>query len=189
MGLGSRDTKHRGAAYSGAYYIRDREDHSLHAELGTRRSTKGGVAVGITAVCRVGPPKAVYSVAPVITGISIDKPSSGSVQGLARAIRFHQENGFDQRIKRGRVPLLTVDMGYNVKKHFNDELLAAGYAPVVRYPTSWRAVLHLTALQGTSLLVALCKLRANFIVLLRVRSQATEDCPTHNGAAWRGRWF
>lgn len=140
MGLGSRDTKRRGAAYSGAYYIRDREDHSLHSELGTRRSTKGGVAVGITAVCRVGPPKAVYSVAPVITGISIDKPSSGSVQGLARAIRFHQENGFDQRIKRGRMPLLTVDMGYNVKKHFNDELLAAGYAPVVRYPTSWRTV-------------------------------------------------
>lgn len=140
MGLGSRDTKRRGAAYSGAYYIRDREDHSLHSEPGTRRSTKGGVAVGITAVCRVGPPKAVYSVAPVITGISIDKPSSGSVQGLARAIRFHQENGFDQRIKRGRVPLLTVDMGYNVKQNFNDELLAAGYAPVVRYPTSWRTV-------------------------------------------------
>ena len=140
MGLGSRDTKRRGAAYAGAYYIRDREDHSLHSELGTRRSTKGGVAVGITAVCRVGPPKAVYSVAPVITGISIDKPSSGSVQGLARAIRFHQENGLDQRIKRGRLPLLTVDMGYNVKRRSNDELLAAGYAPVVRYPTSWRTV-------------------------------------------------
>ena len=62
MGLGSRDTKRRGAAYSDAYYIWDRADHSLHSELGTRRSTKGGVAVGITAVCRVGPPKAVYSV-------------------------------------------------------------------------------------------------------------------------------
>ena len=31
-------------------------------------------------------------------------------------------------------------MGYNVKRHFNDELLAAGYAPVVRYPKSWRTV-------------------------------------------------
>lgn len=140
MGLGSRDTKRRGAAYSGAYYIRDREDHSLHSELGNHRSTKGGVAVGITAVCRVGPPRAVYSVAPVITGISIDKPSSGSVQGLTRAIRFHQENGFDQRIQRGRLPLLTVDMGYNNKQHFNDELLAAGYAPVVRYPQNWRTI-------------------------------------------------
>ena len=140
MGLGSRDNKRRGAAYSGAYYVRDREDHSLHSELGNRRSTKGGVAVGITAVCRVGPPRAVYSVAPVITGVSIDKPSSGSVQGLARAIRFHQENGFDQRTQRGRLPLLTVDMGYNVKRLFNDELLAAGYAPVVRYPKSWRTV-------------------------------------------------
>lgn len=139
-GLGSRDTKRRGAAYSGTYYIRDREDHSLHSELGNRRSTKGGVAVGITAVCRVGPPRAVYSVAPVITGISIDKPSSGSVPGLTRAIRFHQENGFDQRIQRGRLPLLTVDMGYNNKQHFNDELLAAGYAPVVRYPQNWRTV-------------------------------------------------
>lgn len=140
MGLGSRDNKRRGAAYSGAYYIRDREDHSLHSELGNRRSTKGGVAVGITAVCRVGPPRAVYSVAPVITGISIDKPSSGSVQGLAQAIRFHQENCFDQRVQRGRLPLLTVDMGYNIKQNFNDELLAAGYAPVVRYPKSWRTV-------------------------------------------------
>ncbi|UQV54204.1 hypothetical protein [Corynebacterium pseudodiphtheriticum] len=140
MGLGSRDNKRRGAAYSGAYYIRDREDHALHSELGNHRSTKGGVAVGITAVCRVGPPRAVYSVAPVITGISIDKPSSGSVQGLARAIRFHQENGFDQRVQRGRLPLLTVDMGYNVKRLFNDELLAAGYAPVVRYPKNWRTV-------------------------------------------------
>ena len=139
-GLGSRDTKRRGAAYSGGYYIRDREDHSLHSELGNRRSTKGGVAVGITAVCRVGPPRAVYSVAPVITGISIDKPSSGSVQGLARAIRFHQENGFDQRVQRGRLPLLTVDMGYNAKRFFNDELLATGYAPVVRYPKNWRTI-------------------------------------------------
>lgn len=139
-GLGSRDNKRRGAAYSGTYYIRDREDHSLHSELGNRRSTKGGVAVGITAVCRVGPPRAVYAVAPVITGISIDKPSSGSVQGLARAIRFHQENGFDQRVQRGRLPLLTVDMGYNNKQHFNDELLAAGYAPVVRYPQNWRTI-------------------------------------------------
>lgn len=139
-GLGSRDNKRRGAAYSGRYYIRDREDHSLHSELGNRRSTKGGVAVGITTVCRVGPPRAVYAVAPVITGISIDTPSSGSVQGLTRAIRFHQENGFDQRIQRGRLPLLTVDMGYNNKQHFNDELLAAGYAPVVRYPQNWRTV-------------------------------------------------
>lgn len=139
-GLGSRDNKRRGAAYSGTYYIRDREDHSLHSELGNRRSTKGGVAVGITAVCRVGPPRAVYAVAPVITGISIDKPSSGSVQGLARAIRFHQENGFDQRVQRGRLPLLTVDMGYNIKQYFNDELLAAGYAPVVRYPKNWRTI-------------------------------------------------
>ena len=139
-GLGSRDTKRRGAAYSGGYYIRDREDHSLHSELGNRRSTKGSVAVGITAVCRVGPPRAVYSVAPVITGISIDKPSSGSVQGLARAIRFHQENGFDQRVQRGRLPLLTVDMGYNAKRFFNDELLATGYAPVVRYPKNWRTI-------------------------------------------------
>ena len=143
-GLGSRDTKRRGAAYSGTYDIRDREDQSLHSELGNRRSTKGGVAVGITAVCRVGPPRAVYSVAPVITGISIDKPSSGSVPGLTRAIRFHQENGFDQRIQRGRLPLLTVDMGYNNKPHFNDELLAAGYAPVVRYPQTGGPFSHPT---------------------------------------------
>lgn len=127
----------------------------------------------ITAVCRVGPPKAVYSFAPVITGISIDKPSSGSVQGLTRAIRFHQENGFDQRIKRGCLPLLTVDMGYNVKRHFNDELLAAGYAPVVRYPKSWRTVFASDSAAGTNLPVDLCRSRASFTVLLRVRSQAT----------------
>ena len=80
----------------------------------------------------------------MITGISIDKPSSGSVPGLTRAIRFHQENGFDQRIQRGRLPLLTVDMGYNNKQHFNDELLAAGYAPVVRYPQTGGPFSHPT---------------------------------------------
>lgn len=31
-------------------------------------------------------------------------------------------------------------MGYNNKQHFNDELLAAGYAPVVRYPQNWRTI-------------------------------------------------
>ena len=36
--------------------------------------------------------------------------------------------------------MLTVDMGYNVKKSFNDLLLSAGYSPVVRYPTTWRTV-------------------------------------------------
>ena len=91
QGLGSRDDKQRGAAYSGAFYIRDREDHSLHAEAGSRRITKGGVGLGVTAVSRVGPPQAVYGIPSVITAISIDKPSSGSVMSLERALRFHQE--------------------------------------------------------------------------------------------------
>lgn len=141
QGLGSRDDKQRGAAYSGAFYIRDREDHSLHAEAGSRRITKGGVGLGVTAVSRVGPPQAVYDIPSVITAISIDKPSSGSVMSLERALRFHQENGFDQRTKRGRIPFLTVDMGYNVKRQFSDVVLDAGYAPIVRYPISWRTIM------------------------------------------------
>lgn len=140
QGLGSRDEKRCGAAYSGAYYIRDREDHSLHREIGSRRVIKGGVGIGVTAISRIGAPGDVYGVAPVITAVSIGKPSSGSVEELERAIRYHQQNDLDQRSRRGRLPLLTVDMGYNVKKSFNDLLLSAGYAPVVRYPTTWRTV-------------------------------------------------
>lgn len=139
-GLGSRDEKRRGAAYAGAYYIRDRENHSLHREIGSRRVIKGGVGIGVTAISRIGAPGDVYGVAPVITAVSIGKPSSGSVEELERAIRFHQQNGLDRRSRRGRLPLLTVDMGSNVKKSFNDLLLSAGYAPVVRYPTTWRTV-------------------------------------------------
>ena len=95
----------------------------------------------MTAVSRVGPPQAVYGIPSVITAISIDKPSSGSVMSLERALRFHQENGFDQRTKRGRIPFLTVDMGYNVKRQFSDVVLDAGYAPIVRYPISWRTIM------------------------------------------------
>lgn len=140
-GLGTKDDKHRSAAYAGRYYVRDGADNSVHSKFGdVVQFKKAGFGIGVTAVSRVGAPDDLYGVPPVITGIAIHLPTSGSVEGLAKAIAHHQKSGFDQRRKRGRLPYLTTDMGYNVKRNFNDMALGAGYAPVVRYPKHWTTV-------------------------------------------------
>ncbi len=141
-GLGSRDNKFRAAAYMGAYYVRDREDNSINtAGQPVKTVKKAAFGIGITAVTRIGDVEDLYGVAPVITGIAIHKPTSASIEGATRAIQAHQQHGFDNRKgTRGRLPYLTVDMGYNQKRGFNDACLDLGYSPVVRYPRSWRAV-------------------------------------------------
>lgn len=140
-GLGTKDDKNRAAAYAGRYYVRDGADNSVHNRYGdVVQFKKAAVGIGVTAVSRVGAPDHLYGVPPVITGIAIHQPTSGSVEGLVKAIAHHQGNGFDQRRNRGRLPYLTTDMGYNVKRGFNDMALEAGYAPVVRYPRHWTTV-------------------------------------------------
>lgn len=141
-GLGSRDDKHRAAAYAGAYYVRDRTDNSINTNGEVVRSVKKvGFGIGVTAVTRVGSPDDLYGVPPVITGIAIHQPTSASVEGMTRALQAHADNGFaPARGPRMRLPYLTVDMGYNQKQHFNDACVELGYSPVVRYPRSWRTL-------------------------------------------------
>ncbi|WP_312977264.1 hypothetical protein [Corynebacterium sp.] len=140
-GLGTKEDKYRSAAYMARYYVRDGSDNSVRSRFGdVVQFKKSAVGIGVTAVSRVGAPDDLYGVPTLITGISIHPPTSGSVEGLAKAIAYHQKNGFDQRTKRGRLPYLTTDMGYNVKKNFTDMVLEHGYAPVVRYPRHWNTV-------------------------------------------------
>ncbi|WP_312588917.1 hypothetical protein [Corynebacterium dentalis] len=56
------------------------------------------------------------------------------------ALSAHQLNGFDQRVKGGKLPNLTVDMGYNSKEYFDDACMDLGYAPVVRFPKHWNTL-------------------------------------------------
>lgn len=141
-GLGTKDSKHRAAAYFASYYVRDGADNSVHNSYGeVVQFKKAGFGIGVTAVSRVGTPGDLYGIPPVITGIAIHPPTSGSVEGLGTAIGYHQGNGFaPARGPRCRTPYLTTDMGYNVKKHFNSMALETGYAPVVRYPKHWTTV-------------------------------------------------
>lgn len=141
-GLGTKDDKRRSAAYAGRYYLRDGADNSIHNRYGdVVQFKKAAFGIGVTAVSRVGAPDDLYGVPPVITGVAIHPPTSGSVEGLGAAISYHQAGGFaPARGPRRRIPYLTTDMGYNVKRGFSDMVLEAGYAPVVRYPRHWNTI-------------------------------------------------
>lgn len=149
-GLGSRDDKARGAAYMGAYYARDERGVPQSAGM-PPRIRKAAFGIGVTAVTRVGPPGAVEAVPPVITGIAIHAPTSGSVEGLCAALDAHVEGGFGgRRGPRARWPYLVVDMGYNAKAAFAREMLDRGIAPVVRYPRHWTTVYATHAREGVA---------------------------------------
>ncbi|WP_143117790.1 hypothetical protein [Corynebacterium diphtheriae] len=141
-GLGVRPDKQRAAAYAGAYYIRDKT-HQLGTGEKMREVTKRGFGIGVTAVSRVGSADDLYSVSPVITAISIDKPSPGSTVALGRALQMHQANGFAASVKtkaNARLPYLCVDMGYSVRPDFTTVVHDHGFAPVMRYPVSRQTV-------------------------------------------------
>ncbi len=139
QGLGSRDDKQRAAAYSGAYYARDRADNNvLGNPARAKQLAKTASGLGATVVLRLGRSNDLYGVSPVATALAFAPPSSGSPESLAIAIGYHKANGFDPREDgRCRTPFLTTDMGYNVKAAFNSMALEEGYAPVVRYPRHW----------------------------------------------------
>lgn len=141
-GLGTTDNKSRGAAYLARYYVRDGSDYSLHTGFGdVIKVAKSGFGVEVTAVSRVGAPDDLYGVPPVVTAVAVHEPTSGSVDGFATAVSYHQANGFDvRRSRRSRLPYVTGDMGYNVKSGFNDTCLEHRYAPVARYPKNWGTV-------------------------------------------------
>jgi hypothetical protein len=135
-GLGIKADKHRGAAYFGSYYSRDK--HTTTAHQDASGGGKRGFGIGLTAVIRVGPPDRLHSIAPVVIGIDIHPPTSGSTDALDVAITHAKRNGLDtRRTGRARLPYLTVDMGYNPKEGFARLMLDHQYAAVMRYPQHW----------------------------------------------------
>ncbi|MBE5462799.1 hypothetical protein [Mycobacteroides abscessus] len=136
--LGVREDRMRGAAPMGRFYART-SANTVHTGQGSPgQLRKAGYGIEITAITRIGQPDALHAVAPVITGIDIHTPTSGSVEGLSVALRFHQENGFDNRVGgRARWPRLVIDMGYNTKTGFGELMLDLQYAAVARYPKHW----------------------------------------------------
>ncbi|MCH5644428.1 hypothetical protein [Gordonia sp. ABSL49_1] len=107
-----QENRRRAAAYPGANYRRDAR-HRLDSE-GNKIAKKRGWGIEVTAVTSVGPVGNLHSVPPLFTGLSIHKPTSGSLEGLDEAVRFHRKAGFDTRSKaaNARRPLLVADMGY-----------------------------------------------------------------------------
>ena len=83
-----QENQTRGAVPAGSYYRRDAR-HRLDSE-GNRIAKKRGWGIEVTAVTSVGPVGALHSVPPLFTGISIHKPTSGSLEGLDEAVRFHR---------------------------------------------------------------------------------------------------
>ncbi|WP_016890723.1 hypothetical protein [Mycobacteroides abscessus] len=137
--LGVKANRHRGAAPMGRFYVRSARTNTVHTETSpSHRIRKAGYGIELTAVTRIGSPEAIHAVAPVITGIDIHTPTSGSVDGLATALRFHRANGFDCRPGgRARWPRLVIDMGYNAKTGFGELMLERQYAAIARFPKHW----------------------------------------------------
>lgn len=150
-GLGTRGDKFRGACYIGAYYVRERKTGTIVLGAKTYEASKRGFGIGVTALSRVGSRKQLYAIAPVITAISIGKPSSGSIEALTEVLNHHRENGLGQR-RRGRanstLPNLCVDMGYSVRQGFSSMALREGYSPVVRFPKNRQTVWASSADEG-----------------------------------------
>lgn len=88
--MGVKPDKHRGAAYFGSYYSRDKRTATVHPDA--HGGGKRGFGIGLTAVVRVGPPDKLHSVAPVVIGIDIHAPTSGSIEGLENAIGHAKRN-------------------------------------------------------------------------------------------------
>lgn len=107
----------------------------------TEHIRKAAIGIGVTAVARIGEPKALHKIPPVITGIAIHTPTSGSVQGLEQALAVHRLRCAPPQTACSRWPHLVVDMGYNQKRGFTASMVAQRLSPVVRYPAHWRTAL------------------------------------------------
>lgn len=137
-GLGIRPDKHRGAAYCGKYYKRDKQTGEVRTLRMPIESSKTGFGIGLTAVSRVGPPRAVHAVAPVIVGIAVREPTSANIEALQVAMEGATENRLlARRSSRSRWPHFVVDMAYNQKRSFAGVLFDHQYSPVARYPKGW----------------------------------------------------
>ena len=144
--VGARPTAKRSAAYAAGFY---RRSAGVLQEPGTgtfSRLDDMGFGIGLTAITRVGKPTALRRVVPVITAIDIHGPTSGSLEGLSRALDQHTENGFDPRTcqdhppRNSRWPYLTVDKGYNKLDGFAELLIDRRYSMIAGYPANWHLV-------------------------------------------------
>ena len=118
----------RSAVYAGSYYNQSRPDDD--------GKPKKGHGIGVTAVVRVGPPDAMHTIVPVVTGISVNRPSSGTPAFLDEALAQHRSHGFDAR-RTGRnaaYPYCVTDMGYTAKTDYAGILYRRQYAQISRFP-------------------------------------------------------
>lgn len=138
--LGAKPDRKRAASYCGRYYVRDRTSTVSGGSAHTVK--KAAFGIGLTAITRVGPARALHSVPPVIVGIDIHEPTSGNAHAVAHAIDHARANGLlPQRSRRSAWPTLVVDMGYNPKADFAELMLERQYAWVGRYPKNWNTVI------------------------------------------------
>lgn len=121
-------TWERSAVAIGAYYSHEKPD----GDNGGKR----GHGIGVTAVVRVGGPDSMHAVTPVVTGIAIHKPTSGTPEHLEAALSHHRRNGFDGRAtgKNAAHPFCVADMGYTAKKDYAERLFRRQYAMLSRFP-------------------------------------------------------
>lgn len=135
--LGSRPERYRGASSVARFWARDKRGQIN--EFGSKGDVKSsGYGVGATFVSRIARRDALHAEPAVFIGIDVHTPTSGSIDGLATALKHARRTGIDgRRGGRTRRPLLTADMGYNPKNGFAELLLDTGYSPVVRYPKHW----------------------------------------------------
>lgn len=132
---------YRSAVYSGAYYNQ--------GDKGGLKP-KRGHGLGVTAVIRAGSPDTMHKVAPVITGISVNRPSSGTPRFLEEALAQHRRNGFDARPtgKNAAHPYCVTDMGYTVKDDYAGILFRRQYAQISRFPKRHNVVHPLPGARG-----------------------------------------
>lgn len=150
-GMGAKSDRQRSAAPSAGIYVRSGGVVVDTPGAQIRGVRKAAFGYGVTSCGRVGPPGARRTVAPVITAITFDRPSSGSVSAVAEVLDWHHRNGFARsRTPRQRWPLLLVDMGYTNKRGFAVAALERGYHPMGRYPVNWhlRSQAHTSRVRG-----------------------------------------
>lgn len=125
---GEDGTWMRSAVAVGAYYSHEKPTGEKHG--------KRGHGIGVTAVIRVGSPGSMHSVVPVVTGIAIHTPTSGTPRHMDTALAHHRANGFDVRAPRKNAthPFCVTDMGYSAKKDYAARLFKRSYSLLSRFP-------------------------------------------------------
>ncbi|MFL0580826.1 hypothetical protein [Dietzia sp. 179-F 9C3 NHS] len=140
--LGTQPGKKRSAMPAASYFTRDRGVVVEHADgTKSRGGDKRGVGVGVTALSRFGPRHNLVAAAPVYVAVEFGLVTSGDPARALGAIDRAQAAGLALPGSKGRrPPLLAIDMGYSIKRGFNDGLLRRGYSASFHYREGWQGV-------------------------------------------------